>query len=87
MFDRDTELTGANLTDITLDQDIFDNTYLTVVSQEGVVPLGNKKHARASKGNDGKRKSQDERISDYEAAARQSPARHRTATAGSRRGR
>ena len=69
-LDRDTRLSGVNLASVSLDQIILDNTNLTVVSWEGVAPLGDEKGARAAKDENGKRKSRKQRIEDYEAAVR-----------------
>jgi uncharacterized protein YjbI with pentapeptide repeats len=64
------QLQGAKLTGISLDQIVLDNTNLTVVSWEGVAPLGDEKRARAATDVDGKPKNRDHRIRDYEAAVR-----------------
>jgi hypothetical protein len=78
-LDRETLLTllhGANFAGIPLDQIVLDNTNLTVVSWEGVAPLGDDKRARMATYHDGpeerkgKSNSREDRIMDYEAAVR-----------------
>src|SRR5262249_44154146 len=54
---------------VSLDQVVFDNTNLTVVSWEGVSPLGDDNRAREATGSGG-RKERRYRITDYEAAVR-----------------
>jgi uncharacterized protein YjbI with pentapeptide repeats len=44
-FDRETNLTGARLAGVSLDQIVLDNTNLTAISWEGVAPLGDDKLA------------------------------------------
>jgi uncharacterized protein YjbI with pentapeptide repeats len=48
-LDRDTQLNGAHVAGVSLDQIVLDNTNLTVVSWEGVAPLGDEKRARSAK--------------------------------------
>jgi len=48
-FDRETLLHGANLAGISLDQVVFDHTNLTVISWNGVAPLGDEGRARATR--------------------------------------
>lgn len=78
-LDRETRLHNVNLAGVSLDQLVFDNTNLTVVSWEGVAPLGDDKRARATKYDEdigirsihaGDVKRRQDRIADYEAAVR-----------------
>jgi hypothetical protein len=74
-LDRETRLNGAKVPGVTLDQIVFDNTNLTVVSWEGVAPLGDEKRARMAKGRPKDyhsilTKDRRQRIEEYEAAVR-----------------
>jgi uncharacterized protein YjbI with pentapeptide repeats len=73
-LDRETRLNGAQLAGVSLDQVVFDNTNLTVVSWEGVAPLGDERRARAARHGEylgeSTGKGRRERIGDYEAAVR-----------------
>lgn len=69
-LDKNTRLNESDLFGASFDQIVLDNANLSVVSWEGVAPLGDEKRARATKGDDGKRKSREDRIEDYEAAVR-----------------
>lgn len=69
-FDKSAQLNDAHLTQVSLDQTIFDNTNLSVVKWGEVPVLGDELRARATKDADGNTKGRRERSNDYQAAAR-----------------
>jgi hypothetical protein len=69
-LDRETRLNHTHLSGVSLDQIVLDNANMTVVSWEGVAPLGDELVARAGKQRDGRRKSEWQRTEEYEAAVR-----------------
>src|SRR6516225_3324751 len=68
-LDKAAHLNDATLKAVSLDQTIFDNTNLSVVPWQDVPILGNEVRARATKDDSGKRKSRQQRVEDYQAAA------------------
>ena len=69
-FDKTSRLTSAILTGATLDQVTFDNTNLSVVDWRLVSVLGDELTAQTAKDKDGKRKKRQQRVEEYQAAAR-----------------
>jgi hypothetical protein len=69
-LDRDTRFNDATLAGVSVDQSALDRVNLTVVSWEGVAPLGEEVTARARRDALGERKSRATRIEEYEAAVR-----------------
>jgi len=69
-LDRDTRLNDATLVGISVDQSTLDSTNLTVLSWEGVAPLGEEVEAHAAKDQLGGRKNRASRMVEYETAVR-----------------
>jgi uncharacterized protein YjbI with pentapeptide repeats len=69
-FDKWSLLNDAVLTDASFDQVSFDGTNLTVVEWEGVTILGDEREARNRTDSDGKPKSREKRIDDFQVAVR-----------------
>lgn len=69
-LNRITRLNDATLTGVSLDQILLDNTNLAVVKWGGVAPLGDELRARAAKDDEGRHKSRETRLYDFEAAVR-----------------
>jgi hypothetical protein len=69
-MDKATLLNGALLDHASLDQATFDNTNLSVVDWKKVPILGDEETAQNPKDSDGKRKSHQQRVTEYQAAVR-----------------
>jgi uncharacterized protein YjbI with pentapeptide repeats len=69
-FDKATTLNDAILTEVSLDQAIFDNTNLSVVNWQNVPVLGDELTAQKAKTARRRRKSRVDYVRDYMAAAR-----------------
>jgi uncharacterized protein YjbI with pentapeptide repeats len=69
-FNKTSRLNEAVLSGASLDQTTFDNTNLSVVDWKKVPILGDELAAQKAKDRDGKRKSRQQRVTDYQAAVR-----------------
>jgi uncharacterized protein YjbI with pentapeptide repeats len=69
-LDKTSRLNNAILRGVSLDQATFDNTNLSVVDWKQAPILGDELTAQAAKDTDGKRKSRQLRIAEYQAAVR-----------------